>query len=202
MTEEKRQQVKKFWAEFRDDRHGQNRIRQLGWADGESLTKRYRAIIDALPTDVCTVIDIGCGEADLLPILLMRGLAAKYYYGVDIDEKLLSLNKEIYPTANFSTDMPRTCGWVIENGIFNQAWEKDEALKEIEDIFQHWIAFEHGFIGTFSSDRTEEKYRNDWTLYWKPSELVALFESLCFRGRIEIDHSYAPNDFLIKVTRR
>lgn len=209
-----REEVRKFWVDLYHDHVGEGRAKALGWESAESMARRYSAIIRHLRVPDDLVVDFGCGTADLLWCMMSAiGHSPYRYIGIDLNEELVRQNKALFPSATFATeyDLSLTardpgCGtdwegvrrprWFIQNGVFNQVYTKAEAIElTLWCIEQARV----GFIGTYTSVYTRYEYKNGWTNYWHPSELVGPITEKFQRAHVVVDQSYLENDFLIKV---
>jgi len=52
------------------------------------------ASLDSLPLNEGRLIDLGCGDGSLLPMLIERGLSAENYVGLDANAELLQASRE------------------------------------------------------------------------------------------------------------
>src|SRR5688572_29328850 len=65
------------------EEHGRDDFRVLLWASPQTQAARFKAMVDLVDPVGKTVLDLGCGKADLLDFMLVRGAAPKRYVGIE-----------------------------------------------------------------------------------------------------------------------
>lgn len=104
--------------------HG-DRPEALHWSL-QGQMQRFSAIVDLIkPTKGSTLLDYGCGKADLYNYMLQKGIRTKYT-GVDITPGFIEMAQEKYPECDFHVhdieDGPvygGTFDFTVVCGVFN-----------------------------------------------------------------------------------
>jgi SAM-dependent methyltransferase len=71
-------------------RHGKDDFRVLLWASPQTQEARFKAMVDLVDPADKTVLDLGCGKADLLEFMIARGAAPARYVGLEGVRELAS----------------------------------------------------------------------------------------------------------------
>lgn len=84
-----------------------------GWHPGNQIYN-FKSLLKlsnmtGVPYKGTSILDVGCGTGDLLPLLLKKGI--KSYTGIDIYEPSITTAKENHPMANF------ILGDILQNAI-------------------------------------------------------------------------------------
>lgn len=75
-------------------------VRTVGWGTRESQLLRFRILCDIADLSGCSVCDVGCGFADLLPYLRTRFTHVDYA-GIDIAPGFVEQARQRFPDATF-----------------------------------------------------------------------------------------------------
>jgi len=106
--------------------HGTNDPRSLGWARTESQLIRFRVLAQIGDLAHRSVLDAGCGYADLYPFLRQH-YAGVQYHGIEQIPEMLAVARDRYPDAPGLTlsggDFLRTplppADYVLASGALN-----------------------------------------------------------------------------------
>jgi SAM-dependent methyltransferase len=86
------------------ERHGAGFEATL-WQSREAQFLRFEVMIDlagAAGFDDCTILDIGCGQGDMVECLLEQGVAYRHYRGLDaMAEMIHAARQRDFPRADF-----------------------------------------------------------------------------------------------------
>jgi SAM-dependent methyltransferase len=99
--------------------------RGLHWLSQESQTIRFEMIMKLLPDDLSayTLVDAGCGFADLYHFLVANGLTPKSYLGVDSHKDICSIASEKSAQhilhADLCRDRVQTADYYVCSGALN-----------------------------------------------------------------------------------
>ena len=64
-------------------RHGRDDFRVLLWASPQTQEARFKAMVDLVDPVGKTVLDLGCGKADLLEFMIARDATPERYVGIE-----------------------------------------------------------------------------------------------------------------------
>jgi len=101
--------------------HGERSSLALGWCDRESQTSRFKALAAIANLNNCSVLDAGCGYADLLPYLHHLYPNLKHYYGVEQIPELLTEAEDRYDDLEYAS-------FISGNFLFNTLPQADYVL--------------------------------------------------------------------------
>lgn len=174
------------------------------WGSPQAAEKRYAAILHHVPFREASIIDVGCGAADLLDAAIAAGAHPSHYSGIDIVPAFIDTARSRWPNERFilgnaleSLTEATPADWVIANGLFGHAqpdglWP--QRFKEMTAAM--WRAAKMGIAYTLIS--THSPRRNPQAYYVEPQWAVADAAER-FSSRYLLDHTYLPNDMLIVV---
>ena len=102
----------------------------LGWGKNSKQNIRFSVLAKDAIIENASVLDVGCGFADLYLYMRAKGWKGNYH-GIDIIPVLLDEAKKLYPeikleNKDISEDQIKGADYVIASGIFN-AYLKDES---------------------------------------------------------------------------
>jgi len=142
----------------------------LQWANEHSQRSRFSILAD-VATPLTSVLDVGCGLADLYQFLKAKGFDGRYL-GVDIvPEFVLHSQKTLHHDKKASARLIRNCeqlpkgyDYVVASGIFNNKRNQNaafmrEMLKAMYDVAGKGIAF--NAMSRFVTYRDENLYYTD-----------------------------------------
>ena len=108
----------------------------VDWPKAEDVNKRYSVMLDIIRFDIVTtpnpsILDFGCGTAQLLNYINESGTKQLRYSGLDISEKYVELSRSKFPTNLFyCLDILEEAGhrlpnfdYVVMNGVFTEKRE-------------------------------------------------------------------------------
>ena len=102
-----------------------------GWGSTQEQELLFSALLLFYSPEM-TILDAGCGRADLYGYLSRTFESDIQYKGIDYNPNLLELAREKYPTVNVEAvdilDMNDTSDWVVASGLFNIKEQEDMAL--------------------------------------------------------------------------
>ncbi|MFA4944014.1 MAG: class I SAM-dependent methyltransferase [Lentisphaeria bacterium] len=181
----------------------------LDWASAEAQHARFDALIRALrplaaaSPEPLTLLDVGCGLADLFTHLRRAGLAVAYT-GCDITPGVLAEARRRQPAAQlvhgdpFSEALfpPAAFAVVYASGVFNLDLGNNhdflaEAVPRLFQLARRLLAINLLHV------RSPHHYPH--CHYYDPETVRARFATLpC---TIRLDDSYLPNDFTLLFER-
>lgn len=176
----------------------------LGWGGGkEKQFHRFEALRQIGISEKDSVLDVGCGFGDLYGYLQMKGWKGEYL-GVDINEKLLEVSKEIFPGINVKVlDIEETAvdfkyDWVIASGIFNaKLLEENNSeyiermLKKMFEIANKGVASD--FLSTYVDFQHPDAFHSD------PKWMIDVIKRFCDKAVVRMD--FLPYEFCIYLKK-
>ena len=196
MREQDRKILRKFYRE-NYLQYGHD-IKSLGWLEG-TQEARFTVLTSIGDLDGSSILDVGCGFADLCGFLRDRGISVDYT-GIDLNPEFIETAKALYPDATFivgdfeETKIPGRFDWAFECGIFNLKVHEhrpfvENTLRKMFRMVSKGIAAD--FLGPASYDITGEMYHPD------PLEMVRYCNRLSKRVVLRCD--YKPTEFCVYV---
>lgn len=176
------------------------------WGSPQAAGKRYAAILRHVPFHGASILDVGCGAADLLAAAVAAGTHPSHYCGIDIVPAFIDTARSRWPDARFilgnaleSLAEATPTDWVIANGLFGHAqpdglWPQrfTEMTEAMWRVAKTGIAYT--LISTHSPRRNPQAHYVDPA--WALSDAASRFSSCHI-----LDHTYLPNDMLIVVRK-
>jgi 2-polyprenyl-3-methyl-5-hydroxy-6-metoxy-1,4-benzoquinol methylase len=172
--------------------------RSVGWGSKEGKqTARFQALCNIDNLSNSSILDIGCGFGDLYGFLKYRKFQTDYY-GIDINENIISMGKKIYPRAHlecrdfeikkFNTKFD----WVLSSGITSHGSTYSHLTSIMKEMFK---ICKKGFAMNFVSDNVD--YKNNNLFYSSPEKIISIVKSLS--DRFTLRHDYMPYEFTVYV---
>ena len=128
------------------EQHGAGNIYTLGWRDAESQTKRLDVLAQIGNLNHQTVLDAGCGHADLFPYLQNIYPNLGHYCGIEqipelLDEAIKRYNdlpSTSFISGNFMSPSLPVADYILVCGSLNyQSSDSEYIYKAINRLFQH-----------------------------------------------------------------
>jgi SAM-dependent methyltransferase len=125
------------------EKHGDTHL-GVDWPIEEDVYKRYKVMMEILSLkydkDNVTLLDLGCGTANLLEYKIKNGFENVIYSGMDISEKFVNVCKSKYPNTTFycgdllnpDFKLP-SFDYVIMNGVFTE--KRELTFEEMWEYF-------------------------------------------------------------------
>lgn len=177
--------------------HG-NSFRSLDWGSRESQIKRFEILADIGVSAGDSLLDVGCGLADLYE-WLQKNKPGVNYSGIDITPEMVTRAKARFPDVDLSNATifdPKYSGklydYVVASGIFFFRKENpmDYMVRVINSMFRisrKGIAFNS--LSAWAKDRTDGEFLAD------PYDVIEYCRTLS--PYVKIRHDYHPSDFSI-----
>jgi SAM-dependent methyltransferase len=171
----------------------------LDWENEKSQMDRFRIFADTVPLENRSLLDVGCGIADLYAYLQRRHIPV-HYTGIDILPKMVERAKKRFPelplyTGDIFMDSPfgsKGFDMLYCSGIFNlEMGDNHNFLREAIPIFFHhsreWVVF-----NLLDPDHYVEECRY---CFFDPEEVRSWVSA--YSGDVRLFRDYVPNDFTI-----
>jgi len=183
----------------------------VDWGTDESVRRRNHAMLQLVVNDLDrpatpSLLDVGCGYANLLDHATDQKLAMNYH-GIDVVSELVDAASSRHPEATFRTldafDLAEEerYDYLVCNGILTQKLQashldmQDFAKRLITQLFQHC---RRGIAFNVMSSRVN--FMADNLFYWSPVESLAF----CIgelSSSVGLDHHYLPYEYTVYVYR-
>lgn len=177
--------------------HG-NSFRSLDWGSRESQIKRFEILADIGISAGDSLLDVGCGLADLYE-WLQKNKPGVNYSGIDITPEMVMRAKARFPDVDFSNatifdlkHSEKAYDYVVASGIFFFRKENpmDYMVRVIDSMFRisrKGIAFNS--LSAWSKDRTDGEFLAD------PCEVIDYCRLLS--PFVSLRHDYHVADFSV-----
>jgi SAM-dependent methyltransferase len=180
-------------------KHGHS-AEALGWGKNGRQEVRFGVLCEAALSDVhSSVLDVGCGFADLYRFLKTNGWQGTYT-GIDIVPALVEKAKELSPEADVrNQDLDENLGnydYVVASGIFNAKFIDDNNEEHIQQMLNNMFELANkavmvDFLSTYVDFKKEEGWHTS------PEWAYALGRSMSKRLLLRSD--YLPFEFALIV---
>ncbi|GAB4477606.1 MAG: class I SAM-dependent methyltransferase [Thermoflexibacter sp.] len=181
-------------------KHGIGSVQSLGWANENSQKLRFEALCKNLNLNDSSVLDVGCGYADL-KLFLDDFYKNFQYIGIDISATFLKVanniflnnqNVILYQADIYEVDFPKV-DYVMASGIFGvKIYERKkyfDLISKMFDVCKKAISFNM----LLPSPSTEN------LMTFAIEEVRTYCSNLT--SNIEIIENYLPNDFTIQLRK-
>lgn len=174
--------------------------RALQYRSEKSAKLRYRELTADLDFEGKTILDIGCGFADIIP--LIKKQAKKFEYtGVDMVPEFIEVVKGKYPEYKFYVrdyfynPMKSTFDIIITSGTLNSNIKnaQDFRKRAIKIMFMHTkeaVAF------NMAGGNPQPKNKRSYKVYYVDSMKIIKF-CLSLTSKLIIRHHYHSKDFTV-----
>lgn len=187
-------------------RHGHSPL-TLGWGDHPGREAVRFGVIAAVLDEVGggSLLDVGCGFADLHDFLRDRGWHGTYA-GIDLVPGLLEVARERHPGLDLRlgdlAELDATSGpafdVVAASGVFNARLSGEDNLAHIEAGVQRMFALaRRAVVVDFMSTYVDFQHPDAW--HTDPAWALALGRRLS--KRVLLRHDYMPFEFALVVLR-
>ncbi|NOJ19080.1 class I SAM-dependent methyltransferase [Vibrio jasicida] len=130
---------RKRYKQFGDDK-----AKTLGWQDKFSQVSRFEALCHDLPLNGTSLLDIGCGYADLLEYLEQKDICLSGYIGIDQQKQFISVARQRafkthadYIRGDFSKLVLPSADYVLASGSLNyQSANPNHTVEMIEKMYR------------------------------------------------------------------
>lgn len=181
--------------------HGADSSFALGWRNKHDQLVRFEALAGIADLNGKTIMDAGCGYADLYPFLKERYPQMTHYYGIEqitelIDKAILQyryLQDITFIARNFlHADLP-VCDYVLASGSLNYGSSINGFIyRAIEKLYSHCtIGLGFNLLRYMPVDGTLVAY--------DPNEILTFCKTLSLKVMLKTDYDEA--DFTIFIYR-
>jgi len=179
----------------------ENNSKILGYGSPRSQGIRFKILSEIGDLYKKKILDVGCGIGDL-GFFLYNHFNIDLYHGIDINEKMILLGREKYPSFNFIIGdileielENNSFDYVFESGIFNiniPNWESYtfRTVSKMFDICRLGIGI------NFLSNLCYRKNPDEKSHYVNPIDIIKFIHSN-IKSRFILRHDYKDNDFTV-----
>ena len=152
----------------------------VGWSSKEEQDTLFEAALWLASTPGLSILDVGCGRADLYPLATEKGLI---YKGIDYNPNIIGIAQQKYPDVFVETldvlniEPGADYDWVVGSGLFNIAIENpanyaQEVVAKMYDKARIGVAF--NLLTSIPEDIADEDKRS--LVVWEPAAWLAYLE--------------------------
>ncbi len=174
-------------------------VRSLDWGSEQSQRIRFE-VLAGVTSNLAgqSVLDVGCGLADLHGFFVAKGIPVKYT-GYDLMPEMLEAAARKYPGVCLRrvnicelADPAPEFDYVFASGLFGLLVENNEAfvrtaIQRLYALCRRGLSF--NMLSAYAAKHAEGRY------YARPEEVFAYCRSLC--PAVVLRHEYLPNDFTL-----
>jgi SAM-dependent methyltransferase len=173
----------------------------LGWGKISKQDVRFSILAsEALKDKKSSVLDIGCGFADLYDYLIIRGWEGKYT-GIDIVPGLINMAKKRHPhldlkvcDINSENSGVNSHDYVIASGIMNAQLASGENEEHIKTMLQSMFRLTNNLLAVdFLSTKVDFRKQGAW--HTAPE--WAISNGLDLTNRVLLRHDYMRYEFAL-----
>lgn len=172
-------------------------VQSLHWSDDVNQEVRFDAIRSLGQFENASVLDVGCGFADLYRYFLKSKVSVQYK-GIDILPEFIEEARSRYPDIEVDLqdmqDISDEYDYIVVSGAFNFAVKGgvDHYMRIIANLFSHARV---GLICNFLDERFHET--SDIYLAYNKREVITFAEKLT--PHVKTADGYLPWDFTIAL---
>ncbi len=177
----------------------------LGWYSRFTQIQRFWALTYSIHWDGQSVLDIGCGQGDLVGLMSQQGYKSTYT-GIDLSSEMIRIAKKKYPQARFviGDGLDFSCqeraDIVLSSGILSHKWDDPEAyvkmaIQSMLDKSNDIVAF-----NVLSAKIPETEKDTHAFTYYSPPDILSW--ALDFSKNVEVRHHYLPNDMTVVLYKK
>lgn len=172
----------------------------IQWQQTESATVRYKELVSDLDLEDKSILDVGCGFADMADYLLKKYKKIDYK-GVDIVSEFIEICRKKYTnykfvkTDYFSRPLKKVFDVILCSGAMNTNINSADIYrkKAIKTMFDHVkIALSFNLAGGYPQPKNNKNYR----VYYSDS-LEILKYCLKLTSKVILRKAYRDKDFTI-----
>ena len=185
----------RHYFDSRAERYSQS-YQRCGWNSVDSQYRRFWALTHHFDLSDSLVLDAGCGDGEFYEFA-KENFPTCRYVGIDVSDKMLTIARQRFPKGIFMTaDVLAHSGdydYVICSGAFNlKVPSPNEYLAEILRNL-----FKKAQVGVSISLLSEPC---DTLNFYNPGDVFKMARQIT--PYVDINHTYADNDFSVTLFRR
>lgn len=171
-----------------------------GWVSRASQERRFAVLADVGDFRDASVLDVGCGVADLYAYLHRRNIGPSRYAGMDFTPAMLQAARKRFPSVPFYQadildlgEPPETADYVVASGLFSHMNEAllRQAVPTLFGLCRRGLAF--NILSAWAPGEKADLFHAD------PAETLRWCRTLT--AWTALRHDYQPHDFTIYLYR-
>lgn len=181
------------------NQYGKDDFRSLNWSDkeGKSAKARYQQMFEQYDWSNKRILEVGCGWGSFFDF----GFKCNYYYGIDINPKLISIANKKYKNTNkifaesnifHHQSLQSKFDIAISSGVAGNR----QGPSDTPDKLMHYLNFMFNSANTvmvnFPSNRAT--IRSEYVEYYAPEYIIS--QALNITNNIQLIHKNR-SDFLL-----
>jgi len=179
------------------EQFGENDFRSLNWGDkeGKSAKSRYQQMFNQYDWSNKNVLEVGCGWGSFFDF----GFECDYYYGVDINSKLIDIANKKYKNKVFKTEdisNLKSINSGFDIAISSGVAGNRQGPADTPDKLIHYLNFMFNSADTvminFPSNRAT--IRSEYVEYFAPEYIIS--QALNITNNVQLIHKN-QFDFLL-----
>ena len=185
------------WYDSKLEQFGENDFRSLNWGDkeGKSAKARYQQMFEQYDWSDKKILEIGCGWGSFFDF----GFKCDYYYGVDINSKLIDIANKKYKNKIFKTEDISNVNSInsgFDVAISSGVAGNRQGPADTPGKLMHYLSFMFNSANTvminFPSNRAT--IRSEYVEYFAPEYIIS--QALNLTNNIQLIHKN-QSDFLL-----
>lgn len=178
----------------------------LGWGGGVERQKHRFDVLREVGIGASdSVLDIGCGFADMYELLTEKGWSGEYL-GIDLNQKLLEVAEQKYEGVKTlcadildNKELDLNYDWTVASGVFNARMKHEDHMKYVTAMLEKMWSFSNkGMAFDFMS--TYVDFEHPDAFHMEPGEAIRLAKQLAGNtGRVVLRMDYLPYEFCVYV---
>ncbi len=173
------------------------------WDDAQTQYLRFHEIVKHLSMESdSTVLDIGCGHAELYKYLNFNGFRGQYK-GIDINENLLVQAQTLYPKIEvekldiLEQEISEKFDYIVLSGLFNLNYGQD--IQWVEKMLSAMYGLANKKV-VFNAISTYVNFKQEEMFYIDPLEILD-FALKNLSSRISLEHGVLPYNYLVVIEK-
>ncbi|PKR84633.1 class I SAM-dependent methyltransferase [Heyndrickxia camelliae] len=205
MDKSTNEKFKAFTNKFFATKNITDSYKDVQWGSTESQKIRFQYICKLFEKDQSndiTLLDVGCGLGHLYDFILEKNYNNIRYSGLDIQKDFIEFAKKKHPEGNFMNkslfelDADKHYDYLVASGTFSVTVPNENMKIFLEESVEKMFALcNKGIAFNLLTTRMPSEYIGTTETHFNPVEIL----DMCFKltNRINLYHSYKPNDFTI-----
>jgi len=184
--------------------------RTLGWDSKKNQNLRFERLINNIDLTNLSILDVGCGFADFLSLILKKEIKIKNYTGIDINLNLIQKCQKKFPKYNFivqnfknfnsNTKFDIICLFGFINlklkNIDNNRYGKN-IIKQSFNLSKKFVAIDM-LSNLYDHNYKKENFVN----YYNPSDMIKYSSQLTSHFRLLHNYKSLPQREMLLILEK
>ncbi|MEK5389478.1 class I SAM-dependent methyltransferase [Margalitia sp. FSL K6-0131] len=196
---------KAFTIKFFETNKITDSYKDVQWGSTESQNIRFQYLCKLFEEDQTkeiTLLDVGCGLGHLYDFILEKNYDNIRYSGLDIQRDFIEFAKKKHPDGHFMNkslfelETDQQYDYLVASGTFSVTVPNEDMKKFLEESVEKMFTLcNKGIAFNLLTTKMPSEYIGTTETHFDPVEIL----DMCFKltNRINVYHSYKPNDFTI-----